>query len=108
MKVSFETDILRDSCCKYDKAQAAFGAHFANVVFNLIADAEAQDTAKEWHEFLVHELVSCKENAFQVAIGTEYIATFVPVGKKYQRDNDGNTDWSTVTRVMLISIQRQE
>lgn len=107
MKVSFETDRLRDWCCKYDHAQRAFGVHLANEVFTLIADAEAQDNAAEWHDFLVNELFSCTGDAFQVTVGTEYIATFVPAGRKYRIDDDGNADWSTVTRVMLTSIQRQ-
>ncbi|NKM44311.1 hypothetical protein GFL91_04765 [Rhizobium leguminosarum bv. viciae] len=73
----------------------------------MIADAEAAENCGEWHDFLVNDLVLCAADSFQVAVGTEYIASFVPAGRKYKADEHGQTTWSSVTRLKLTEIRRR-
>nr|WP_325262603.1 hypothetical protein [uncultured Rhizobium sp.] len=107
MKISFETDELRDCCCKFDRGQELLGVHVAKALFTMIADAEALDNAADWHDFLVYDLITSGPEAFHVGVGNEYIAVFVPVGKKFAISDNGQTDWSSVTRVMLKTLQRR-
>ncbi|RFB94429.1 hypothetical protein B5K08_09560 [Rhizobium leguminosarum bv. trifolii] len=107
LKISFENDELRDSCCLYERGEETFGPFLANIVFNMLAEAEAADNAVEWHEILVNDLLSCGADAFQIAVGPDYIANFVPVGRKYAVGEDGKTEWSSVTRLKVTAIWRR-
>ncbi|MDM9627629.1 hypothetical protein QTL95_17135 [Rhizobium sp. S152] len=73
----------------------------------MIAEAEAAENAVEWQEILVDDLLDCGSDAFQIAVGTEYVAQFVPAGQKYKVGADGLTDWSSVTRLKLTAIWRR-
>ncbi|WP_430257235.1 hypothetical protein [Neorhizobium sp. IRS_2294] len=107
LKISFETDELRDCCCKFERGLEILGVHVARTLFTMIADAEALNNAAEWHEFLVYDLITSGPMAFHVGVGSEYIAVFVPVGKKFAISDSGQTNWSSVTRVMLTTLQRR-
>ncbi|MDR9782133.1 hypothetical protein [Rhizobium redzepovicii] len=107
LRISFESNELRDCCCTFERGEETFGTHLARTLFTIIAEAESMETAADWHDFLVHDLVACTSDAFQVDVGTEYIATFVPTGKKYDVGDDGQPDWSTVMRLKLQSITRR-
>lgn len=107
LRISFESGELRDCCCTFERGEEVLGTHLARTLFTIIAEAESMETAADWHDFLVHDLYSCTAHAFQVGVGTEYIATFVPTGKKFDLGDDGQTDWSTVMRLKLQSIMRR-
>lgn len=107
LRISFESDGLRDCCCTFERGEEVLGTHLARTLFTIIAEAESMETAADWHDFLVEDLLSCTSDAFQVDVGTEYIATFVPAGKKFDVGDDGQTDWSSVTRLKLQSITRR-
>lgn len=84
-----------------------FGVHLAKLVFNMIAEAEAAENVVEWHGILVDDLLQCGLDAFQIAVGTDYVAQFVPAGRKYKVDEVGQADWASVTRLKLTAIRRR-
>ena len=107
MKISFENDMLRDCCCVFDLGEEHFGLHLAKLVFNMVAEAEAAENVVEWHGILVDDLIQCGPDTFQIAVGTDYVAQFVPAGQKYKVNEAGQADWASVTRLKLTAIRRR-
>ena len=46
------------------------------------------------------------DDSLSVAIGTDYRATLVVVGKRFARDSHGRVVWASVTRLKLTQISR--
>jgi len=102
--VSFETEQLQRTCYALGVAEAEYGAVHAQALITLIADIEAFDNAYELIDFFGLHSDNQLGDSLSLAIGSEYRATLVAVGKKYQPDAGGRLNWSRVTRLKLVNI----
>ncbi|MBY5846393.1 hypothetical protein GR204_06330 [Rhizobium leguminosarum] len=70
----------------------------------MFADAEASETAGEWHEILGDDVTLDSLESFQVLVSSTYMARFVAVDKYQTVNDDGRTDWSAVEYIKLTEI----
>jgi len=104
MIVSFQEADDRDVCCKADLAEKKLGRTRAEAIVSVIADAEASETAAEFIE-LFHPQNVDEGDSLLVPIGADYEARFVATGQAFSQTEEGKTDWSTVRRVKLVTLE---
>lgn len=104
--ISFEDQVLHDSCVKLERAEQMFGSVHANALVTFISDALASENACEMIALLGGAVKIGPDDSLSVAIGTDYRATLVVVGKRFARDAHGRIVWASVTRLKLTEISR--
>ena len=104
MIVSFQEADHRDLCCKADVAEKNLGRTRAEAIAGVIADAEASETAAEFIE-LFRPLNVDEGDSLLIPIGADYEARFVATGQAFSQAGEGATDWSTVRRVKLVTLE---
>ena len=106
MIISFETTHLHDDCVNLQRAEQLFGSLSAAALITFLSDAAAFENVAELIEFLDNEVRVNDDDSLSVAIGAEYRATLVVVGKRFERDTDDRINWASVTRLKLMEISR--
>lgn len=104
--ISFENDSLHDTCVNLERAEHLLGSISASALINFISDAHAFDNADELMGFLGDDVEISVHDSLYVAIGSDYRATLVVVGTRFERDADGRIIWPSVTRLKLVEISR--
>ena len=104
--ISFENQVLHDSCVELERAEKLFGSVHASALVTFLSDAWAFENACELIAFLDGGAKIGPDDSLTVAIGTEYHASLVPVGTQFARDSHGRVVWASVTRLKLTEISR--
>lgn len=104
MQISYGSPALKQCCLELEVAEERFGRTYANRLIRMFADAEATESAREWHEILGDDVVFDSLDSFQVSIGSRYMARFVAVDKVQTVNDDGRTEWSAVEYIKLTEI----
>ena len=104
--ISFEDQALHDDCVDLERAEKAFGSVHAAALVTFISDAVAFENACELIAFLGAEAKIDFDDSLSVAIGSDYCATLVVVGKRFAKDACGRVLWESVTRLKLAKISR--
>lgn len=104
--ISFENQVLHDSCVELERAEQLFGSVHAGALVTFLSDAWAFENACELIAFLDGGAKIGPDDSLSVAIGTDYRATLVVVGKRFARDSHGRVVWASVTRLKLTEISR--
>ncbi|MGG6895885.1 hypothetical protein [Rhizobium sp. BR 315] len=107
-QVSYASPELKNQCLDPVMAEQAYGRTHADRLATMIADAEAFENAREWHDFLGEDLVSAATKSFRVAFGTLYTASFEAIDNYQLVDGAGQVDWSTVQYIKLTEIAGQQ
>lgn len=107
MIISFETQDLQRICCHIDVAESELGPGHAGALTTALADIEAFATAAEVLEFWAGEAELHADDSLSIAVGPVYVATFVPVGARIARDEHGEVDWTSVTRLKILNLREQ-
>lgn len=102
MQISYGTHELKECCLKWEVAENCFGRTYADSLVTMLAEAEAFDTAGQWHNFLGDVVTICDNNSFQVRIGSRYTAQFISVDENVAQDD--HIDWGTVEYIKLTEI----
>ncbi len=106
INISFEDQILHDSCVDLQRAEQLFGSVHAASLVTFISEVAAFEDARELIDFLGHDVNIAADDSLSVAIGSDYRATLVVAGRRFARDTDGRPVWSSVTRLKLVEISR--
>ncbi len=104
--ISFEDQQLYETCVSLQRAEQAYGTVTAAALVTFISDAQAFENVGELIDFHGDDEIIFLADSLSVAIGSEYRATLVVVGKRYTRDGAGNVVWPSVTRLKLVEISR--
>jgi hypothetical protein len=102
--VSFETEQLRDCCANLGAAEKLLGSTLAQALVNLIAEAEAFDSADELIDFYECDIHFEDDDSFCVPIGSGSEVSFSPAGVRFKRDSSGKPLWATVHRLKLVRL----
>jgi hypothetical protein len=105
--VSFETSDLRECCWRIEVAEQQLGTVHAQALVTLIAELEAFEIAAEMLSFMRTSAIITDSDSLLIEVGSDYVATFVPVGVRFGRDEYGRVDWSTVRRLKLTEISKR-
>jgi hypothetical protein len=103
--VSFQSQELHDCCCIASVAEEALGAILAQALENLIADAEAVETAAELLELLEPFASVAPDDSLLADVGADYRARFVAIGQEFTRDEEGKIVWLSVRRLKLVALE---
>jgi hypothetical protein len=106
INLTFEGDPLYDTCADLGMAEQAYGSISAGALVAFISEAASFETADELIDFLGSDVNILPDDSLSVAIGSEYRATLIVVGKRYSRDGAGRVVWSSVTRLKVLNISR--
>ena len=104
--ISFEDQALHDSCVDLHRAEQLFGSVHAGALVTFISDAVAFENASELIDFLGDDVRIAPDDSLSVAIGSDYRATLVAVGRRVDRDAYRRIAWASVTRLKLVEISR--
>lgn len=104
--ISFENQVLHDSCVELERAEQLFGSVHAGALVTFLSDAWSFENACELIAFLDGSVKIGPDDSLTVAIGTDYRATLVVAGKRFARDPHGRVVWASVTRLKLTEISR--
>jgi Zn-dependent peptidase ImmA (M78 family) len=96
--ISFEDQSLHDACVDLQRAEQLFGSVNAASLVTFISEAAAFENAGELIDFLGGDAKVSSRDSLSVAIGSDYWATLVVVGRRFDRSADGGVVWSSVTR----------
>lgn len=106
INLTFEGDPLYEICADLGLAEQAYGSISAGALVAFISEAASFETADELIAFLGGDVNILPDDSLSVAIGSEYQATLIVVGKRYSRDDPGRVIWSSVTRLKVLDISR--
>ncbi|MEF2549080.1 hypothetical protein VQ045_18145 [Aurantimonas sp. E1-2-R+4] len=106
INISFEDDPLYNMCVDLEHAEQAFGSVSAGALVNFISDANAFENVEELMDFLGGDIEISVDDSLFVAIGSDYRATLVVVGTRFDRNANGRIVWASVTRLKLVEISR--
>jgi hypothetical protein len=104
--VSFEDQALHDTCVDLERAELMLGSVSAGALVSFISDALAFENVDELIDYLGGDVKILQDDSLSVAIGSDYRAALVAVGKRVVRDAADRVVWSSVTRVKLVQISR--
>lgn len=104
--ISFDTQQLHDDCVDLERADLLLGSINAEALVTFLSDAAAFENVGELIAFLDEEIKINPDDSLSVAIGAEYRASLVVVGRRFARDGDGRIIWESVTRLKLVEISR--
>lgn len=104
VNISFDTGELKRCCCEYAVAEATYGPMNARALFTAIADAEAMTTALDWIEFVGDEVAVQQDYSLMLAFGSDLVAQLIPVGTRFEKEDDGSLKWQTVRYLKLVRI----
>lgn len=104
--ISFEDQSLHDLCVDLHRAEQLFGSVHASALVTFISDVVALENAGELIDFLGGDVEVSLDDSLSVAIGSDYRATLVVAGRRFDRDADRRVVWATVTRLKLVEISR--
>lgn len=107
LQVSYETAELKAICLNLEVADRHLGRVYANNLMTLLADAEACETAQDWHDILGDDLQITASDAFTVCLGARYTLELVSVDGHRKTGADGSALWNTVEFVKLVRIMDQ-
>jgi len=102
--ISFANGELKRRCCEYAVAEAAYGPFNARALFTALADAEALENAAGWIDLLGKEVVVQQGTSLMLLFGSNLSATLIPVGKKFEKEDDGSVAWETVRYLKITQI----
>lgn len=71
-----------------------------------LSDAAAFENVGELIAFLDEDVKINSDDSLFVAIGSEYRAALIVVGRRFDTDADGRVIWTSVTRLKLVEIAR--
>jgi hypothetical protein len=71
-----------------------------------ISDAMAFENVSELLDFLGEGVDILSDDSLSVAIGSDYHAILIVVGKRFNRQANGRIVWTSVTRLKLLEISR--
>jgi hypothetical protein len=106
INLTFEGDPLYETCSDLGKAEQAYGSISAGALVAFISEAASFETVDELIDFLGNDVNILPDDSLSVAIGSEYQATLIVVGKRYTRNGAGRVIWSSVTRLKVLDISR--
>lgn len=106
INISFEGEPLHEICVDLSKAEQAYDSVTAAALVAFISDAHAFETVSELIELLGDDIKILPPDSLSIAIGSEYRAALVVVGKQHTATPDGHVVWSSVTRLKLLQISR--
>lgn len=106
MIISFGDLEIRKLCEDEHSAIASFGRFFADKLFSRISDLMSSESIHDlpvgnpqpWGEF-PHEL-------YKIDIDKNYILVFCASNPKKTYLNNGHLDWSCVSRIKLLKIEK--
>lgn len=104
--ISFNTQQLHDDCVNLQRADLLLGSVNAEALVTFLSDAAAFENVGELIAFFGEEVKINLDDSLSVAIGYEYRAAFVVVGKRFTTDANGRINWYSVTRLKLLEISR--
>lgn len=104
LNISFNTTDLKKRCCEYVVAESVYGTLNARALFTALADAEAMEHAADWIAFCGDEVAVQKDCSLILTFGSDLIARLIPVGTKYETEDDGTVKWHTVRYLKLVQI----
>ncbi len=104
--ISFENQLLHDTCIKLERAEQLFGSISAAALVNFISEAMAFENVEELMDFLGNDAEVSADDSLFVSIGANYRAVLVVVGTRFERDPGGRVVWASLTRLKLIQISR--
>lgn len=104
LNISFDTTELKKRCCEYAVAESVYGALDARALFTALADAEAMENAADWIAFFGDEVVVQQDGSLRLAFGSHLSARLIPVGTKFEKEDDGTVKWQTVRYLKLVQI----
>lgn len=103
--LSFEDQLVHDTCTDLDRAERLYGRVAAEDLVTLISDALALENAGQLID-LHGGIIIQDDDSLHVPIGAEYRAALVPVGTRFNRSDDERVLWDTVTRLKLVEVSR--
>ena len=103
--VSFDTNDLRQCCCEYAAAEAAYGYLNGTALLTMIADIEATTNGCEMIELFGSDAILPDNGSILLDFGSDLRAELIPVGARFERDGAGRVRWRTVSRLKLVRIQ---
>jgi hypothetical protein len=106
INISFEDEWLHDTCVDLQRAEQQYGSVHAAALVTFISDAVAFENVGELLDFLGDDIRISPEDSLSVAIGSDYRATLIVAGKRFNRGTDGRVVWTSVTRLKLVEISR--
>lgn len=104
LNISFDTTELKRRCCEYTVAESVYGTLDARALFTALADAEAMENAADWIEFSSDDVAVQQDCSLMLAFGSDLFARLIPVGTKFEKEDDGTVKWQTVRYLKLIQI----
>lgn len=104
--ISFESQHLLDTCINLARAEQMLGSVAAAALVNFISDAKAFENVQELMDYLGGDMATSTDDSLFVSIGSDYRATLVVVGTRFERDADRRVIWASVTRLKLVGISR--
>ncbi|MBA4789212.1 MAG: hypothetical protein H2042_05895 [Rhizobiales bacterium] len=104
LNISFDTTELKKRCCEYAVAETVYGALNARALLTALADAEAMENAADWIKFLGEEVAVQEDCSLMLAFGSDSFARLIPVGTKFEKEDDGTVKWQTVRYLKLVQI----
>ena len=105
--VSFDTNDLQRCCCEYAAAEAAHGRLNGTALLTMIADIEATTDCSETIELFGPDVFLPDNGSMLLDFGSDLRAEFIPVGTRFERDENGLVKWQTVSRLKLVRIVRR-
>ncbi len=104
LNISFDTTDLKNRCCEYAVAESVYGTLDARALFTALADAEAMENAADWIAFCGNDVAVQQDCSLMLAFGSDLFARLIPVGIKFEKDDDGTVKWQTVRYLKLVQI----
>lgn len=86
------------------EAERVLGTVNAKALVSLIADIEAHESAEEMMDFMEGIVQEKNNDTLEISFGRNYCVRLVPVGIRFQRNDNGRVIWSSVERLKITAI----
>lgn len=105
MEFSFATMKLRGICESHRKAAASLGAPSALALKQCLADLAALPTAADLTVLYGGLITDLSPSGRSISLGTGHHIAFCEGHTKIPRLASGETDWSKVSRIMILGVE---
>ena len=100
--ISYGSRELAHRCTKLELAQEWLGPADAQALVDLIADAEAMESAAALIEF--YEADISENDSLSIVFSPRYRALLEPIGHKVPRGDGKKPMWAQVRRLLLVNV----
>jgi len=105
--ISFHDQDLHDTCARLDAAEDRYGSVHAQAIVTFISEAYSSENAEELLGLYGNRAQVGLDDSLSIEISSRYLATLVPVGTRFKKDDGDRVIWNTVNRLKIMQIVRR-